>query len=459
MEMHNQYRCLGTVLVTSPGNIMSKGDDPMVLNASKSDGHYHGLTGATILSRRLFMVALIAAAVLGVKQPAAYADFDPPGSDTFCIQNAFTNGLCQLSPTWVSVAFVLPELAGHFGFVGGGGHFAMGTDGARLTGDIFAGGTQFSAAVDMSGRVAPPTSPILDGYIRPECWIDTSSWIGFTEISGELVGLPGSPFAGATYAITGTSEAQLGIGANTHNIFMGLFARINFELIDPGAHPDLPVGPFAGEISVEIREPGVDLSGVRQECFAPAEPDLTGTWTGTIDCVGFDAEVSPAATPVEDFFSTAVLEIGRSTNELDVGDQYSVRLTRRSGDGQSFCAYAPNNPGSTTGGQGVLVEPQRQATRVHFRFEGETLKARELIADGLHGTQTCKWSFTRASTTPPTVADACSPSWCYTNPSIEQCDDNAVCGQGPSFEDWDYTCTCADGYIGDASEGYCAPAP
>ncbi|MCH9002284.1 MAG: hypothetical protein IIC02_06895 [Planctomycetes bacterium] len=279
-----------------------------------------------------------------------------------------------------------------------------------------------------------------------------------------MVGLPGSPYVDTRYAITKRStDAQLGVGANTHNVLMGLFAEINFELIDnPHNVPDLPVGPFAGELSAVVETPGVTASGdVNQSCFPAAEPELTGTWTGTIDCVGFDAESAFGATPVERFFSAAVLEIGRSTNELDVGDEYSVRLTRETGNAQSFCAYAPNNPGSTTGGQGVLVEPQRQATRVYFKFEGETLKARELIANGLHGTQLCKWSFTRTSTTPPTVADACSPSRCYTtDPLIDRCDDNALCGQGPDTFAGEFTCTCADGYIGQpALDGGCTPAP
>jgi hypothetical protein len=232
---------------------------------------------------------------------------------------------------------------------------------------------------------------------------------------------------------------------------MGLFAKINFELVDnPHDVPDMPVGPFAGEVGVNL-EPGVlDLTDppIIPECFPPAEPDLTGTWAGTIDCVGFDAEAGPYATPVERFFSAAELKIGRSASLRDVGDQYSVRLTRETGNAQAFCAYAPNNPGSTTGGQGVLVEPHRQATRVYFRFEGETLKARELIANGLHGTQLCKWNFTRTNTTPPTVADACSPAGCYYETANEQCDDNALCGQGIGCFAKPFVCTCLDGYVG-----------
>ncbi len=68
----------------------------MVYHACKSDGCYHRLTGATILPRRLFMVPLITAAVLGVSQPVAYAEFDPPGPDTYCADNAVTDWLCHL---------------------------------------------------------------------------------------------------------------------------------------------------------------------------------------------------------------------------------------------------------------------------------------------------------------------------------------------------------------------------
>ena len=434
----------------------------MVFDASKSDGRYHGLTRATILPRRLFMVPLIAAAMLGVKQPAANADFDPPGPDVFCARNAITYALCQLSSVSVNEAFVLPELGGSFDFyyVLSNAHFVMGTDGARLTGDIreVAGGNKFSVAIDFTG--AHPADPdTVDMLIHPAC-ADPNTWIQFTGITGELVGLPGSPYVDTRYAITKRSnDAQLGLGANTHNVQMGLFAKINFELIDnPHDVPDLPVGPFAGEVSFIIPDAGLDENGVHLSCFPPAEPDLTGTWTGTIDCVGFDAESAFGATPVERLFSAAVLKIGRSTNALDVGDQYSVRLTREAGNAQSYCAYAPNNPGSTTGGQGGLVEPYRHATRVYFRFEGETLKARELKVDGLDGTQLCKWNFTRASTTPPTVPDACSPPSCYTNSSINQCGDNAICGQGNESGDG-HTCTCEAGYYWDDWSGDCIPMP
>ncbi len=437
----------------------------MAYHACKSDGRYQRLTGATIPPRRLFMVPLIAAAVLGVKQPAGYAEFEPPGPDTFCAENAQTDIFCQLSQVFSEDVLKLPELGDSFVFISNG-HFVMGPDGARLAGDIIGGGNKFSVAIDFSGP-HPADPGTVDMLLRENC-ADPNTWIQFTGVSGELVGLPGSSnvdFVDTKWSITKrANDAQFGEGANTHNASPGLFAKINFELVgNPHNIPDLSVGPFAGEVSITLGYAGVDpeMGYLEPSCFPPAEPDLTGTWTGTIDCVGFDAESAFGATPVERFFSTAVLEIGRSTNLLDLGDQYSVRLTREAGDAQSFCAYAPNNPGSITGGQGVLVEQQRQATRVHFRFEGESLKGRELIADGLHGTQTCKWSFTRTSTTPPTVADACSPDWCFENSLRYQCDDNATCGQGPGCDGSMFTCTCADGYVGEGDSIWtpCVLAP
>ena len=439
----------------------------MLTNKNKSDGRYDRLTEATILPRRLFLVPLIAAALLGVKQPAAYAEFDPPGPDVFCADNAATDFMCQVSAMFVNDALQLPEVGGQFQFISNG-QFVMGTDGARLTGDITGGGNEFSVAIDFTGP-NPADPGTVEFLLRSECFVDhnatIASWIQFAEISGELVGLPGSLFADTRYAITKRStSAQFGEGANTHNLLPGLFAKINFELVEnPHNVPGLPVGPFAGDVSVSV-EPGVLYYAeppVFPACFPPTEPDLAGTWTGTIDCVGFDAESAFGATPVERFFSAAELKIGRSDSLLDVGYQYSVRLTRQAGNAQSFCAYAPNNPGSTTGGQGVLVEPQRQSTRVHFRFEGETLKARELIADGLHGTQLCKWNLTRTSTTPPTVTDACSPVRCYTGSPSNQCDDNALCGQAGSCGFSEYGCTCEDGYVGggDVWSGGCTPAP
>ena len=107
---------------------MSKGDDLMILNTCKFDGRYHRLAGATIPLRRLFIVPLLAAAVLGVKQPAAYADFDPRGPDVFCARNALTFALCQISSVSVNEAFVLPELGGSFDLKANNAHFVMCTD-------------------------------------------------------------------------------------------------------------------------------------------------------------------------------------------------------------------------------------------------------------------------------------------------------------------------------------------
>ena len=435
----------------------------MAYYACRSDGRYRGLTGATIPPRRLFMVPLIAAAVLGVSQPAANAGTDPPGPDTYCARSAESDA-CDIFRFGSRFSFRLPGIADDLLFFPDG-MFVNSPEVSRLTGEIATfGGTpsiRFSVVIDMSNPVSPPPNPVFQN-LDFICYFnqgDPSNWTAFTTWSGELVGLPGSIYDGARYSITprtSISDIQWGQSASDKNVRLGMAGKFVFVLANPAAHPTLPVGPLDGIFNVNT-VPSVSFFGGIVPCIPPAEPDLTGTWTGTIDCVGFDAEVNLSAEPVETFFSAATLEIGRSTNLLDLGDQYSVRLTRETGNSQAFCAYAPNNPGSTTGGQGVLVEPQRQATRVYFKFEGETLKARELIADGLHGTQLCKWSFTRTSTTPPTVADACSPESCAIGPDL--CDNNAVCGQGPGCGGSSHTCTCSDGFVGTGLSFQCQVAP
>ena len=428
----------------------------------RSNGSYERLTGATIPPRRLFMVPLIAAAVLGVSQPVANAGTDPPGPDTYCVRAAESDA-CEIFRFGSHFAFRLPGIADDLFFIPDG-LFVHSPEESRLTGEITTGGTpsiRFSVVIDMSNPVSPPPNPVAQN-LDAVCYFnqgDPSNWTAFTTWSGELVGLPGSIYDGARYSITprtSISDIQWGQSASDKNVRLGMAGKFVFALANPAAHPTLPVGPLDGIFNVNT-VPSVSFFGGIVPCIPPAEPDLTGTWTGTIDCVGFDAEVNLSAEPVETFFSAATLEIGRSTNLLDVGDQYSVRLTRETGNSQAFCAYAPNNPGSTTGGQGVLVEPQRQATRVYFKCEGETLKARELIADGLHGTQLCKWSFTRTSTTPPTVADACSPESCAIGPDL--CDNNAVCGQGPGCGGSSHTCTCSDGFVGTGLSFQCQVAP
>ena len=139
MSSHNKRRRLGTVLVALGGRRPEQRTCLMAYHACNSDGRYHGLTRATILPRRLFMVPLIAAAVLVGSQPAAHAEFDPPGPDVWCAEKADTDPFCQLSSVFSDDVYKLPELGGSFVFVSGG-QFAIGTDEARLTGDITNGG-------------------------------------------------------------------------------------------------------------------------------------------------------------------------------------------------------------------------------------------------------------------------------------------------------------------------------
>ena len=155
----------------------------MAYHACNSDGRYHRLMGATIPLRRLFMVPLIAAAVLGVSQPAANAGTDPPGPDTYCARSAESDA-CEIFRFGSEFSFRLPGIADDLLF-SPNGTFAHTPEDSRLTGEITTVGTpsiRFSVVIDMSNPVSPPPNPVIQN-LDPLCYFnqgDPSNWTAFT---------------------------------------------------------------------------------------------------------------------------------------------------------------------------------------------------------------------------------------------------------------------------------------
>jgi hypothetical protein len=229
--------------------------------------------------------------------------------DTFEAKAAVTDVFCQLSQTSSADVFKLPELGGSYTFINTGIYIeGLNTGSARLTGVITGGSplTEFAVDLLLDGRLdegdvgydQAKTDAVF--LVQPGCLPDPLGWHFYTSLTGTLTGLSGlvfgEPVAGAVYNVTlGAILPQVGLGANTHNPYFGAFAEIWFELAQ--GNGDLPVGPYAGEVSFHADEAGMWT-------FPASSPNLTGTWNGVIDCAGI-----LDFTDVETFYSSMVLKV------------------------------------------------------------------------------------------------------------------------------------------------------
>ncbi len=406
------------------------------------------------------LVLILAAAML-LNMPAARA------VDSFAASKAVTDPLCQLSSVVSNDVFKLPELGGSFVFTTSGIYTEGLTVGkARLTGTITGGSTVATFDVDLvvEGRLDGTAvgNSCLDLGLRPECGATTVGWHVYTALSGTLTGKSG-PFDGAVYNLslgTPTSACvpgtgpnpvfQVGDAANTHNLVLGAFAPLNFELADPTAFPSLPTGPFAGEVSLNI--------GLVNRAFPTPSPDLTGTWRGSIDCAGI-----ADFTDTESFTGPSlVLEVKRELSfslfpvpfVIPKGLFYSVELSDGAGGViKRYCAEFANDLAvDSNQGSGRMISDDILKSTVFLKVRknpsdpAATLEARQLIVlpDGSDfdltpdGINLCKWTFTQTSTTLSSLPRSCPNFTCgdgvLMTDGTEECDDgNHTSGDGCSF--------------------------
>lgn len=341
--------------------------------------------------------------------------------DIFEAKGAATNIFCQLSSVTSNDVFKLPELGGSYSFSPTGSYMEGPTAGAaRLTGVIVGGSPVSTFAVDLlldgrlnEGDVGYDDAVLSADFLLREPCGSLLGWHFYTELSGTVTGTSGL-FDGAVYKLTPRGNLpQVGFGANTHNTNFGAFAKINFELDNPLAFPSFPVGPFAGEMGMDIRLLGLfgRVLFVGFDNFPTASPNLMGTWEGVIECAGM-----LDFTEEETFSSSMTLKVGPV-----VGRYHSARLSNPQGVVASYCATYLNN---LRGGQintGFMfnsVDPDMSKTLLKVSKDDSgtvTLKAREVsdIPDGLdvdgfpEGLEVCKWSFTQIDTNNPGIANAC----------------------------------------------------
>lgn len=388
--------------------------------------------------RRFFIAALLAvAAVMGADRHAAYA------VDPFCAKGSVSDG-CDNLRLGTEFAFSLPGIADDLRFDTSATQVLfvekLGSGTAKLTGILvaFVGfpavptGLRFEVEINMSGRVESVPLPFqpLDSF----CYTgqgDPVNWHGYTSFVGELRGLPGEIYDGAVYELTRRNrDVQVGFAA-ANNEREGAFAELTFELIVPNGNDDIPVAPLDGIMVLEL----VSAFGVpfRPECLPPPTgPNLTGTWQGTIDCVGYDSVAGDEeAVAADQSFPNAILKLKR--DPLGLFNHYSVLLengppgssTVPPGAGAegtpcgstcAFCANMPNDPGSTDSGQGLLTDPRSHAGEVFLKYRGEEITGRQILDPtrlppapyrGLGGVKLCKWRFMRTATSQPAIANVC----------------------------------------------------
>ena len=342
--------------------------------------------------------------------------------DIFKADAAVYHPLCQLSIGPSNDVFMLPELGGSFTFTPTGSFMeGRSTGAARLTGVITGGGNKFAVDLLLDGRLDEGD----DGYqlakdnavflIRAECLPDPLGWHFYTSLTGTLTGTGADSFNGAVYNVTLRGNPQVGFGANTHNDMLGAFAEIFFELDDPAAFPLHPVGPFWGEMGMNIimlNLLGYALYYNVGDNFPTASPDIMGTWVGVIDCAGMSD-----FTDAETFSDPMTLKVGPV-----VGRYYSAKLYNAQNVlVASFCVTYLND---LRGGQintGFMFksdDPDRSMVLLKVKDDSGTvtLKAREIIdiPDGLDadgwpdGLEVCKWSFTQEKNpVDPVIGNVC----------------------------------------------------
>lgn len=352
-------------------------------------------------------------------------------AQTSVASNALSNFLCQVSSGSVNQAMVIdsPDISASFSITSGTFIEGPAAGAARLVGDVYGGGVWFAVDLILEDRLDPGDTGYSDACrivdIYPEC-TDPNTWHVYTTLNGTLTGLPGSIFEGAVYNVTlrdtglncdmdmggATPVAQVGVGANTHNILEGVFAPLEFVLANPEAYPSLFAGSFSGELSLVIPNINEDLATLDQSNFPVPSPDLTGTWEGVIDCAGMLDFKN-----VETFSSSMTLKVGPPS-----GFNYSVELS--DADGVVVATYCAEYTSDLSGSQinnGRMTNSDTGQPSVLLKVRKDdlgivTLKAREfstvpdgegdidLISDGL---DFCKWTFTQTSTADPGITLVC----------------------------------------------------
>lgn len=357
--------------------------------------------------RRVAMGIVVAGALWGyVPTARAQAVFSCPGNAN--------SSICDASdPTPAAHAIAIPGIVDFLRFEPGTfGSFVerLGAGTAHFTGKVDkTGDTDIEFDVDMtfSGRLnpgdegyPPAGSPVL--LMQPFCLPDTSTWHYYTALTGTLTGRPGSIYDGAVYSVTlGPNAAQVGPSANNKNQNNGLWAPIIVEAIGELPDPSLPTGPSEGIINLWFQG----------SCFPPPVVDVTGTWTGSIECAGFDFDFD--AVPHEQFSTDVVLKFG---NRSDFS-QYSAELTENA-TVETFCGQITHNLGSESRGQGGLTSSTGTVPPGFLKVadvdrDASPAPTGQLRARQIHvtpqGSMLCKWSLTLTDTADPQIADSCTP--------------------------------------------------
>lgn len=352
---------------------------------------------------RLVMAVLTAGALWGYV-PTARAE-----GDFWCAEDALASG-CTIDGL-VTHVIRIPGLVDFLTFETQGNLVERTTFGtAHFTGVVDKRtdtNVEFDVDMTFSGRLnpgdggfPPPGSPVT--LMPLFCPVDAFAWHYYTALTGTLTGRPGSIYDGAVYSVTlGPNAAQVGEGANNRNLKNGLWAPIIVEAIGELPNLSLPTGPLDGIVNITMRF----------VCHPPPIIDVTGTWTGSIECAGFDFDVD--AVPQEQISTDVVLKFG---NQSDFS-QYSAELTENS-TVETFCARVSNDRESTQSGQGGLTSSTGTAPPVFLKVADVDreaspaptgqLRARQIRVTP-QGSMLCKWSFTLTDTADPQIADSCTP--------------------------------------------------
>ena len=368
---------------------------------NRANGRAYG-----IVQLQTAMVILAAASVWGYT-PAARAE-----GEFSCATDAASQALCDPTPGAVPYSFNLPEIGGLLLFETPGSFVerpGLGT--ANLTGVVKSWNDptiEYDVELTFSGRLnpgdvgsPPPGSPVIK-LTTNFCPFSPENWHYYTSLTGTLTGRTGSPFDGAVYSITlRTAAAQVGEGANNRNLLNGLWADLLFEVSGTLPDPNLPIGPFEG---------GMNLA-FATGCSLPPVVDVTGTWSGTIECAGFGVDIEAVAQ--EQLSTGVVLKFGNQSGF----SQYSVELTENS-TVDTFCGQITNNRDSDSTAQGGLVDVYGVASAVFAKFAEVdltaspnptgTMRARQIRVTP-EGAMLCKWSFTLTNAADPTITDNCTP--------------------------------------------------
>ena len=356
------------------------------------------------IARYRMVMAVLTASIAWAYAPAARAE-----GNFWCAENGLVSA-CNLDGTPTNVISI-PGLVDFLTFETQGNLVERTTAGtAHFTGVVHKSNdtnVEFDVDMTFSGRLNPSDdgfppagSPVL--LLQVYCPVDASTWHYYTALTGTLTGRPGSIYDGAVYSVTlGSIAAQVGEGANNRSQKNGLWAPIIVEAIGELPDPNLPTGPFEGSVNIMNRF----------LCYPPPIIDLTGTWTGSIECAGYDFDVE--AVPQEQLSTDVVLKLGnRSDYSL-----YSAEVTENA-TVETFCAKISNDLEKTQSGQGRLLSSTGTAQPIFLKVAGVdrdaspnptgTLRARQIRITP-EGTLLCKWSLTLTDTADPQIVDSCTP--------------------------------------------------